>query len=105
MDLPTFEQACQLEIGTGNVHVDRLEFHPSVREASNDHVNTLALDVGLPSRWMHPIEVVLTGPVTDDWKWRLLTTRRIPSLPEGVKLICISGRQRVTAAKRAVEWI
>jgi hypothetical protein len=105
MELPKFEQASQLVLGTAPVHIDQVQFHPSMRDESREHVDDLIRNFArdLITRWAHPIEVVLTGPVTDSWKEELRATRKLPHLPTGAELVCVSGKHRLAAAKRMVD--
>lgn len=94
------EEASGLVLGTVPVPLERISFHPLQRRCKKDHLRLLreSFTDNMFLRWAHPIELVLSEPVDEDWKQALSTERKLPPLPPGVELVCINGKHRVRAA-------
>jgi hypothetical protein len=107
MSHPSFEQASQLVIGTAPVPIRIVESHPFQRSKDPKHVTALleTFSTNILLRWSHPIEVVLSQPVPEEWKERLRTNLHLPTLPEGVRLICISGQHRIAAGVQLLKML
>ncbi|PVF91807.1 hypothetical protein CPB86DRAFT_718726 [Serendipita vermifera] len=99
-----FEQACRLAIGTAAVRLDTLRYHSLQRQEDPEHTAALCqrFSTNRLVRGAHPIEVVLSGPVSDEWKAVVRATCQHPILPEGVYFVCIGGRHRVSAALQQI---
>lgn len=101
----SFEDAHRFALGIVPVPLNLIEFHPFQRHENASHVETLcnAFSNNMLLRWAHPIEVILSHPVTDEWTDSLRKTGQLPPLEPQNRLLCIGGKHRTLAARRYLQ--
>jgi hypothetical protein len=100
----------QARIGIAEISIDSVSFDqiPGYRSPNAQHVDDLTDSVGLTNatRWAHPIDVIITESVSEDWLDALASNAVGPTrASHEFKFIGISGQHRILAARKLrEEW-